>query len=232
MSISYAFEVALRGDAGHAERLSAWISTGPLQALAGLSRLTSLDRYLPIAGPSRDPYNHDAAGPLMLLMLNFPFPEALSAARPAIEAAFHTLPEEVAATGAGFKRILYPTGDGEAPAPLEAPFSYVVRYHRPADNEARFVQNYLATHPHTQAKLPAIRSILCYVPVNGIPHGGRLADPDYMVGNEVVFDDPEAFGAAMASPAREELRAHYREFPRFTGANTHYPMQRSRLFGP
>ena len=52
-----------------------------------------------------------------------------------------------------------------------------------------------------------------------------------MVGNEVVFDDADAFGAAMASPAREELRSHYREFPRFTGANTHYPMQRARLFG-
>ena len=231
MSISYAYEVALCGGADCAERLSAWFSAGPWQTLAGLPGLTSLDRYLPIAGPSRDPYNHDGAGPLMLLMLNFPSPEALSAARPAIEAAFHTLPDEVAATGAGFKRILYPVGDGEGPAPLEAPFSYVVRYRRPADDEAQFVQNYLATHPHTQAKLPAIRSILCYVPVNGAPHSGRLADPDYMVGNEVVFDNPEAFGAAMASPAREELRAHYREFPRFTGANTHYPMQRSRLFG-
>lgn len=231
MSISYAYEVALRGDAKQAERLSAWFSSGASQALSRLPGLTSLDRYLPIAGPSRDPYNHDGAGPLMLLMLDFPSQEALGAARPAIEAAFHTLPDEVAATGAGFKRIVYPVGKGEAPAPLEAPFSYVVRYHRPAEDEALFVQNYLATHPHTQTKLPAIRSILCYVPVDGVPHGGRLADPDYMIGNEVVFDSPEAFGAAMASPAREELRAHYREFPRFTGANTHYPMQRFRLFG-
>lgn len=231
MSISYAYEVALRGDAEHAERLSAWFLGGPSQALTRLPGLTSLDRYLPVGGPSRDPYNHDGAGPLMLLMLNFLSPEALGAAGSAIEATFRALPDEVAATGAAFKRILYPVGEGGAPAPLEAPFSYVVRYHRPADDEARFVHNYLATHPHTQAKLPAIRSILCYVPVDGIPLSGRLADPDYMVGNEVVFDDPEAFGAAMASPAREELRAHYREFPRFTGANTHYPMQRSRIFG-
>jgi hypothetical protein len=35
----------------------------------------------------------------------------------------------------------------------------------------------------------------------------------------------------MASPVRHELRAHYHEFPRFTGANTHYPMTRRRLIG-
>ncbi|MBS0246262.1 MAG: hypothetical protein JSR61_06545 [Proteobacteria bacterium] len=231
MSISYAYEVALRGPVDNAEPLSAWFLEGPAEALSGLPALVSLDRYVPIAGPSRDPYNNDGAGPLMLLMLNFPSPETLGTARSAIEAAFQTLPDAVAATGAGFKRILYPVGEDDTPAPLEAPFSYVVRYHRPADDEVLFVQNYLATHPQTQAKLPAIRSILCYVPINDIPTGRRLADPDYMVGNEVVFDDAAAFGAAMASPAREELRAHYREFPRFTGANTHYPMQRSRLFG-
>jgi hypothetical protein len=54
---------------------------------------------------------------------------------------------------------------------------------------------------------------------------------DYMIGNEVVFDDIEAFNAAMASPAREELRAHYRAFLRFTGASTHYAMIRRRLVG-
>jgi len=27
------------------------------------------------------------------------------------------------------------------------------------------------------------------------------------------------------------LRAHFHAFPRFTGAVTHYPMQRTRLFG-
>ena len=52
-----------------------------------------------------------------------------------------------------------------------------------------------------------------------------------MIGNEVAFDDIDAFNAAMASPVREELRAHYREFPRFTGASTHYPMIRRRLVG-
>jgi len=231
MSHDYAYEVALRGDEAQAGPLATWFAAGPSQALTRLPGLISLDQYLPIGGASRDPYNHDGVGPLMLLMLVFPTQTALNAARPAIEAAFTSLPAAIAATGAGFERLLYPVTEGGAPAPLTAPFSYVVRYHRPADDEALFVRNYLATHPHTQAKLPAIRSILCYVPKGNPAPTGRLANANYMVGNEVVFDEADAFGAAMASPAREELRSHYREFPRFTGANTHYPMQRARLFG-
>jgi hypothetical protein len=50
-----------------------------------------------------------------------------------------------------------------------------------------------------------------------------------MVGNEVVFDSPEAFNAAMASPVRLELREHFRNFPKFTGKNTHYPMMRRQV---
>jgi hypothetical protein len=52
-----------------------------------------------------------------------------------------------------------------------------------------------------------------------------------MVGNEVVFDSPEAFNTAMASPVRHELRAHFKSFPKFTGKNTHFPMMRRQLPG-
>jgi hypothetical protein len=53
---------------------------------------------------------------------------------------------------------------------------------------------------------------------------------DYMLGNEVVFDHSEDFRAAMASQLRHELRAHFRQFPPFSGRNTHYPMNRRRVF--
>jgi hypothetical protein len=46
-----------------------------------------------------------------------------------------------------------------------------------------------------------------------------------------VFDTIEAFNAAMASEARRELRADFARFPNFTGTNTHYPMDRTRLVG-
>ena len=52
-----------------------------------------------------------------------------------------------------------------------------------------------------------------------------------MIGNEVAFDAIAAFNAAMQSEVRQELRAHYRDFPRFTGLNTHFPMNRTRLVG-
>ena len=41
-----------------------------------------------------------------------------------------------------------------------APFSYVVRYHKPADDEEAFIKNYVATHPPTLALLPGIRSVI------------------------------------------------------------------------
>jgi hypothetical protein len=52
-----------------------------------------------------------------------------------------------------------------------------------------------------------------------------------MLGNEVAFDDVAAFNRAMAAPVRQELRAHFRAFPPFSGANTHYPMTRRRVIG-
>ena len=52
-----------------------------------------------------------------------------------------------------------------------------------------------------------------------------------MIGNEVVFDDVAAFNTAMQSPVRQELRRHFREFPPFSGRNTHFAMDRTRHAG-
>jgi hypothetical protein len=52
-----------------------------------------------------------------------------------------------------------------------------------------------------------------------------------VLGNEVVFDHVAAFYLAVASPVRQELRAHFRAFPPFSGANTHYPTLRTRVGG-
>jgi hypothetical protein len=107
-----------------------------------------------------------------------------------------------------------------------------VRYHRPAADERAFIANYVASHPPLLATLPKTRSVLCYFPLARElswkdPNG--LASPDYMIGNEVVFDTIADFNAAMATPIRHELRRHFREFPPFSGRNTHYPMDRTRL---
>jgi hypothetical protein len=232
--MSWVYEIALRGGPPASEALRSWFASGPRRALSALPSLSSLDLYTPAEGTPHDPYNHDGAGPLMLLMVEFAARDALAAAvnGGAIEAALGALPPGIGATGAAFERRFYPVGAGAAPAALTAPFSYVVRYHRPAGDEPAFIANYLGTHPATQADLPGIRAIMCYLPLDELPCRGRgPAGADYMIGNEVAFDDIAAFNAAMASPVRQELRRHFHEFPRFTGAVTHFPMTRLRLFG-
>jgi hypothetical protein len=233
--MSWTYEIALRGAPDQEAGLQAWLEASAYKSFTGLPGLASLDLYTPADGLTTDPYNHDGAGPLMMLMLDFATRDALVAAVAGghIAGAAGALAPEIAATGAALERRFYPAGKDATPTPLQAPFSYVVRYHRPADDEAAFVRNYLATHPALEARLPGIRSIICYLPLDGLPTIGaaRLPSVGYMIGNEVVFDDIGAFNLAMASPVRQELRAHYNAFPRFTGANTHYPMIRRRLLG-
>jgi uncharacterized protein (TIGR02118 family) len=168
---------------------------------------------------------------LLLAMLHFDTAEQMSRAiaAPAFAHSLQGLPQGVTITGTPFERRLYPIGGEAVPGPLTAPFSYVVRYHRPADDEAEFVSHYLTYHPPLLAKLPAIRSVLCYLPLDTLATPA-LPTANVMIGNEVAFDSPEAFNAAMASPVRAELRAHFRTFPKFTGRNTHYPMMRRRLY--
>jgi hypothetical protein len=231
--MSWTYEIAMRGAPEAAAGLRRWLGAGPRQALTRLPGLTSLDLYTPAEGPAHDPYNHDGAGPLMMLMLDFASRDALVDAVKggALANAHGGFPDGIAATGAAFERRFYPTGDAARPAPLEAPFSYVVRYHRPAEDEGAFIANYIATHPTTQAKLPGIRGIMCYLPLHDVAAAGNVATANYLIGNEVVFDDIAAFNVAMASPVRQELRAHYHAFPSFSGGNTHYPMTRARLAG-
>jgi hypothetical protein len=241
--MSWTYEVALRGEPHHRLHLQTWLRTHAREACAALPGLAHFDLYTPADGSSRDPYNNDGTGPLMMLMLDFVTRDALAAAIASggVGAAVDAVAPDIAATGAAFERRYFPVGGDTTPGGLQAPFSYVVRYHRPADDEAAFIENYIATHPSTQAKLPGIRSIVCYLPLHDVrAHGqhqggrrvgGRLQSPDYMIGNEVVFDHIDDFNVAMASPARHELRAHYHAFPRFTGGNTHHPMTRTRLVG-
>ena len=230
--MSFCCEIALRGDRSAGPTVGAWFDAGPRLAWERLADLSAFDVYVPAHGQARDPFNDDGPGPLLIAMLDFASDDGLrrAIAGDEIASALRNLPAGVTATATALERRFYPVAGESKAGPLIAPFSHVVRYHRPADEEAAFVANYVATHPTTQARLPAIRSILCYFPLDRLnpPH---LTSADYLVGNEVVFDDIEAFNVAMASPARHELRDHFHRFPRFSGANTHYPMLRTRVFG-
>jgi uncharacterized protein (TIGR02118 family) len=197
--------------------------------LAGIPGLAFLDYYSPAAGTPADPYCQDGVAPAQLVLLGFRSRDALErAARHPGFAAAIAEPANGVLTCTAMGRIEHPLPDAPAPAPLAAPFSYVVRYHRPAEDEELFVRHYLETHTPLLVRLPGIRNVFCYVPLRWQAAPG-IANADYMLGNEVVFDQMDAFNAAMASPVRHEMRAHFRAFPPFAGRNTHYAMQRRRV---
>lgn len=200
-----------------------------LRSLATLPGLAWLDLYAPTAEASHDPYAQEGAAPTHLAMLAFASSEALAQAAgvPGFAAGLSALSTT---SCTAMRCVPYPVVGETSAAPLEARFSYVVRYYRPADDEAAFVEHYLQGHPPLLGRLPGIRNVINYIPLPWRhPEGPPAAD--YMLGNEVVFADAAAFNAAMASPVRHELRAHYRSLPRFTGRDTHFAMDRTRLAG-
>ncbi|HML08313.1 MAG TPA: EthD family reductase [Xanthobacteraceae bacterium] len=199
------------------------------QSFASLPGLVWLDLYAPAAAASHDPYVQDGPAPAHLAMLGFASPETLAQAARA--PAFAAGLSDIDAASCTAMRCLPSRLAGESsPAPLLARFSYVVRYHRPADDEAAFVKHYLSGHPPLLGRLPGIRNVINYIPLSWHRADGPPA-ANYMLGNEVVFADADAFNAAMASPVRHELRTHYHTLPRFTGRNTHFAMLRTRFVG-
>lgn len=228
--MSFIYEITLHGAPAAAASAADWFAHGPRDVWTKLPALVSLDTYVGSGHAAIDPYNKDGHGPLMIVVAEFAERAALAAAVDLIVTTIGTLPSGVTSTGAAMERLYYPLGGGSEPAPLDAPLSYVVRYRRPAEDEEAFRANYIATHPVTQADLPRIRAIMCYLPLDDLKHPG-VPDANYLIGNEVVFDSIEHLNTAMQSPVREELRRHYREFPPFSGAVTHFAMQRTRHVG-
>jgi len=204
--------------------------TGSIRYWQDLPDLETLDLYTPAASSGADPYVDDGPAPACLALLAFPSLDALD--RAAHHARFKTglagLGMDVL-TCTAMQRSEHAVAGTERPAPLTASFVYVVRYHRPAEDEALFVRHYLDTHPLLLARLPRNRNVLCYVPL-AWRHPAGVPVADYMLGNEVLFDQSEDFNTAMASPLRHELRTHFRQLPPFSGRNTHYSMKRRRIF--
>ena len=225
-------EIAGRARADQAGTARGWYEKEAIRAWSLLPGLSVFDLYVPAADRPKDPMVNDGSGPLFLMMLEFSNPVVLEQAARShnFAAPLSSLPACLALSADAMERRCYPVAGEIAPMPLSAPFSYSVRYHRPAEDEDRFVNFYLTNHPPLLARLPNVRNVICYLPVRGFNPGG-LPSADYMLGNEVVFDTIEAFNIAMASEQRRELRADFSRFPRFTGSNTHYPMSRTRLVG-
>jgi hypothetical protein len=227
--MAFVYELALSGAATEAASANAWFDAGPAQAWARIAGLSALDLYRPVGGTD-DPYNKDDGPPLLIAVAQFASREALEAAAPRLDLPLAGLPLATRATFTPMERKFYPVAGQTTPGPLQAPFSYVVRYRRPAEDEAAFVAHYVADHPRLEGQFPHIRSVMCYFPLP-MPKSELCAPADYMLGNEVVFDSVQDFNVAMQSPLRHEMRAHFHTFPKFSGAVTHFPMMRERLVG-
>ena len=101
--------------------------------------------------------------------------------------------------------------------------TYLVAYEGPAVDEKAWHAHYLAQHPPIMARLPGIRRLEVYLPIEWrCPAAWRRET--CMQRNKVVFDDAAALTAALDSPARREMRADYARLPPFSGRVTHFSM--------
>jgi len=233
MDGAIAYFVTIRGNAEFDGRFATWFEAGPAGALKTLPGLRAFDLYLPAA--SHDPYLDDGAGPLTMAQLYFDDVPTLEAALVSPNFPESALKgeggpvDEVCAVHSAMRTQFFPVAGERSPDPLTAGTSYVVRYHRPVEDEAAFNAHYVECHPPVLGEFPGIRNVICYLPVVWRDPTG-LDDADIFLGNEVVFDTPDALNAALASDVRHKLREDYKTFPAFTGRNTHYAMQRTRLY--
>ena len=135
------------------------------------------------------------------------------------------LPEGYSAKHQVFDKIEYPCSGTQNPQKRHSKISYVVRYSRPILDEKKFIEFYLTHHPPILAQMPAIKNILCYVPLDW-EKPLELPNSDYIVGNEVVFDSLEHLKVALASNARKSAREDMKANPIRSGPVTHFVFER------
>jgi len=191
-----------------------------------------------ICTPARthDPYLDDGRPPALALQIYFAGIAALEAALDrgghlqalAAPAALPSL-QGAAVTQQAMLARAFPVPDAGTPA--EARCAYLVTYEGAAEDLNAWTAHYVASHTAVMSRFPGIREIeVC----TRLDWCGFLPWPraDAMLRNKVVFDDPPALTAALNSPVRHEMREDYRQFPPFSGAVTHFPMQAWELALP
>jgi uncharacterized protein (TIGR02118 family) len=188
--------------------------------IRGIPGLEKVHIYTP--GQARDPFLSDGAPPPLVLQLYFASLSSLEAAVARALAPIQAICEVQAMLVRPFA----------VPEPREDPLcSYLVAYEGKAEDEDAWHAYYLANHPALMAKLPGIRELEVYTPVQWLcPQGWRRAR--CMQRNKVAFDSAEALTAALNSPVRKEMRADFAKLPPFSGPVTHYPMATSVISSP
>ncbi|HKQ27877.1 MAG TPA: EthD family reductase [Burkholderiales bacterium] len=179
----------------------------------GLLRSTGMKRAH-IYTPQRvnDPFIDDGAPPPLVLQLYFDELPVLEKACAGPLQEFET----GAAQAMTVRRFPLPN-------PGQPGCTYLVAYEGPAEDEHAWHSHYLAHHPPLMARLPGIRELEVYTPLQWIaPLSWQRAN--CMQRNKVAFDSAEALTAALRSPVRHEMRADFHSLPAFSGAVTHFAM--------
>jgi uncharacterized protein (TIGR02118 family) len=223
MSIAHMMTFVAVADA--AVDVLAWFAGSSMNEIPGLERL---DIYTPEA--SEDPYLDDGPGPVLMVQSIYADESALAAGFASEE--FNTsvakIPAYCTLTHDAMRMHFYPVEGEQEPAQWLAPLSYVVRYHKPAEDEQAFIDYYVSHHPQMLGRFAGIRNVMCYLPIEW-DDPTDLPRANYLLGNEVVFDSIEALNDSLASELRDELREDFNNFPAIQGHNTHYAMTRVRV---
>ncbi|HTM61537.1 MAG TPA: EthD family reductase [Burkholderiales bacterium] len=160
----------------------------------------------------RDPYLDDGAPPAHVAQLYFASLAELEAAAAQVA--------QADAEAMQVHRFSVPEPWAQVPARY---CTYLVAYEGPAENEAAWLAHYLKHHPPIMRKLPHIRELEIYTPVEWrCP--APLKRVRHMQRNKVAFDDAAALAVALDSPVRREMRADFAGFPPYRGRVTHYAM--------
>ena len=209
------------------------LAQGELAALSGfLAGLRGVSRSL-IHTPAvtSDPYLDDGPPPTLVLQVYWPEIAAMEAAL-ARDGALGALagpaviPSQAGAAVTQQAMLVrsFPVPDARLRTPPGEPHcTYLVSYEGPAEDLNVWLDHYIRHHPPIMARFPGIRQIEI---TSRIDWCGFLPWPrvGYMQRNKVVFDDQAALTAALNAPVRHEMRADFKEFPPFSGGNTHFPM--------
>ena len=213
------FLTAERGGHAYSEADVAVIARG----LPGIQGLLRTHIYTPAS--ASDPYLDDGAPPPLMLECAFETIEALEAAL----AADGALARQFGSAMSQQAMLLRDFPVPNAP-PGETCCTYVVTYEGEAEDANAWLSHYLAHHPVIMARFPGIRAIMVASRIDWCSGVGWPRETA-LQRNRVVFDDPVALDAALASPVRHEMRADFHALPPFHGRNTHYAMNTRTIEG-
>ncbi|KKB63502.1 hypothetical protein WM40_10760 [Robbsia andropogonis] len=199
----------------------------------GVPGLLKLIVHTPVQGGANDPYLHNEIPPACTLQWYFDDLDRLEAAcRDGGPIA--TILKRAGTFGLdghawvqqtmAVRRYGVPepaTGNTAPGAPAQC--TYMVSYEGPADDMNAWLRHYIDSHPPIMARFPGIREIEIYSRMDSC-NTLDVAFVTPMQRNKVVFDSPAALDAALASPVRHQMRADFKEFPPYQGANHHFPM--------